>query len=699
MPTQLSKDLEALSLKTFHIRETDLAHEEELQRHPYSLRHWLNYLEDTIEEKDAEAEDRINTLYERAVKALPSSYKLWKAYLDRRRSSLQHLPYLLNQDAHQSLNHAYERALLTLHKAPRLWTDYLSFLSLQPRITQVRQAFDRALRALPLTQHPRIWDLYLPWAKDRAGGLTAIHVQRRYLRLHPHTAEDLVDLLLQEHRWSDVITELHRLIHDPTFRSAQGRAPHQLWILLCQLISEHPNRLPPHLNAEVILRSGASAFPDQAGRLWCALAQYWVRLGFLDRARDTYEEGISHVTTVRDFTLIFDAYAAFEESILSSYMEHLQDNQSDEDVGVDWRMARFSRLLDRRPFLVSDVRLRKNPHDATEWLSRVNLHPEDAHSAREAEFTNAIQTIQPKKASGPLSDLYVAWMRHLEHLDRLDEARDVMRSAVNVSYRSVKELADVWCEWAEMEVRQGQVPNAIALLAEATSAPRQAPSIDYKDDRLPPPQTPLQESNGTVESTKAIYERILHLRIATPQILINYAQFLQDASYYEDSFRVYEKGVDLFPYPVAFEIWNIYLSKFIHRYAGNKIDRARDLFEQALTKCPAKYVKSLYRLYGKMEEDHGLGRHALRIYDRATRAVDPDDRLEMYKYYIAKAATAFGLASTREIHEDAISRLPDAQAKDMSLSYADLEIRLGEIDRARAIYAHASQLCDPRTVP
>lgn len=150
---------------------------------------------------------------------------------------------------------------------------------------------------------------------------------------------------------------------------------------------------------------------------------------------------------------------------------------------------------------------------------------------------------------------------------------------------------------------------------------------------------------------------------------------------------------------MAFEIWNIYLTKFIDRYGAKKLDRARDLFEQALTKCPAKYLKPLFLLYGKMEEEYGLGRHSLRIYDRATRAVDSKDRLEMYKYYIAKAGSAFGLAATREIYEDAIARLPDAQAKDMSLAYADLETRLGEIDRARAIYAHASQLCDPRTVP
>lgn len=30
--------------------------------------------------------------------------------------------------------------------------------------------------------------------------------------------------------------------------------------------------------------------------------------------------------------------------------------------------------------------------------------------------------------------------------------------------------------------------------------------------------------------------------------------------------KIYERGVELFTYPVSFEIWNIYLAKFVKRY-------------------------------------------------------------------------------------------------------------------------------------
>ncbi len=148
--------------------------------------------------------------------------------------------------------------------------------------------------------------------------------------------------------------------------------------------------------------------------------------------------------------------------------------------------------------------------------------------------------------------------------------------------------------------------------------------------------------------------------------------------------------------PVAFEIWNVYLSKFVKRYGGAKLERAET--------CSSKHSTSVLHDSAaadahvcKLEEDHGLAKRAMKIYDRATRAASTDDRYDMFVFYLAKAAANFGLAATRPIYERAIESLPDRQTADMCLRFAELERKLGEVDRARAIYAHASQFCDPRT--
>lgn len=43
-------------------------------------------------------------------------------------------------------------------------------------------------------------------------------------------------------------------------------------------------------------------------------------------------------------------------------------------------------------------------------------------------------------------------------------------------------------------------------------------------------------------------------------------------------------------------------------------------------------------------------------------------------------------------YSQAIETLPDNDARIMCMEFAALERKLGEIDRARAIYAHASQV-------
>lgn len=129
------------------------------------------------------------------------------------------------------------------------------------------------------------------------------------------------------------------------------------------------------------------------------------------------------------------------------------------------------------------------------------------------------------------------------------------------------------------------------------------------------------------------------------------------------------------------------------------MERARDLFEQALENCPNNLSKPFYLLYAKLEEDYGLARHALRIYERGTNSVAPADLEDMFNIYIAKAASFFGIIATREIYSKAVEVLPDKSARNFAIKFAAMEVKLGEVDRARAIYGYASQICDPRLHP
>ena len=98
-----------------------------------------------------------------------------------------------------------------------------------------------------------------------------------------------------------------------------------------------------------------------------------------EKAKDIYEEAVQTVTTVRDFTQVFDAYAQFEESVISGRMESVDDDviavdEEELDLELEMRLARLEDLMDRRPLLLNSVLLRQNPHNVAEWLKRIKLY-------------------------------------------------------------------------------------------------------------------------------------------------------------------------------------------------------------------------------------------------------------------------------------------------------------------------------------
>ncbi|KAJ6817720.1 pre-mRNA-splicing factor SYF1 [Iris pallida] len=318
------------------------------------------------------------------------------------------------------------------------------------------------------------------------------------------------------------------------------------------------------------------------------------------------------------------------------------------------------------------------------------------------------------KAVGKPHTLWVAFAKLYEKRNEVANARVIFDKAVQLNYKTVDNLATVFSEWAELELRHKNFKGALELMRRATAEPsvevkrRVAAAAGnepvqmklHKSLRLWSFVVDLEESLGTLESTRAVYERILDLRIATPQIILNYALLLEEHKYFEDAFKVYERGVKIFKYPHVKDLWVTYLSKFVKIYGRTELERARELFEHAVEKAPAEDVKPIYLQYAKLEEDYGLAKRAMKVYDQAVKAVPNSEKLNMYEIYIARAAEIFGVPKTREIYEQAIeSGLPDNDVKTMCLKYAELERSLGEIDRARAIYVFSSQFSDPRSDP
>ncbi|KAF0903171.1 hypothetical protein E2562_025753 [Oryza meyeriana var. granulata] len=699
------------------ISPEDVPYEEDVLREPFRLRCWTRYLSAI---RAAPLAKR-SIIYERALRALPGSYKLWHAYLTELADAAP--------VAEAALNAAFERALAAgMSRMPRVWHMYGSALLDQRLLTRARRALDRALRSLPVTQHHRIWPLLLRLASLPGCPVpTAIRVLRRHLQFDPAHAEDFVDFLVSAGRWREAADHLAAAVNDDCFVSAKGRTKRQLLLDLCDLLAQHPEEVAG-MPVDAILRGSIRRFPDEAGALWTCLAGHYARVGIHGKARGVFEEGVATATTVKDFRLVFEAYLHFEHAMLDLELgEHGQAEKNTLDQGQgcwladrddgDMALARLERLLERRPELLNRVQLRQNPHDVQAWHARAKLFDEEP-AMKAATFVEAVKTVDPAKATGkPPHTLWLAFAKMYEDRGLIDSAREVLQRATQASFKAADHLAAVWCEWAEMELRQRNVDRAIELIRQATSEPslevrrRVATAAGvggepvhaklHRSLKLWCFYADLMETHGSPESSCTVYERMQELGLITPLLVLRHASLLEQHKRFEDAFRVYERGVRSFKYPHGEAIWTAYLTKFVERLGVSKPERVRDLFDDAVRQAPAEKKKAVYMQYAKFEENLGLAKRVLKVYEEAAAAVPGRDKLAVYKAYIARATDLFGVLTTREIYHQAILHggLPDTDARVLCLQFADLEIGLGEVHRARALYVYASGFTDPTAHP
>jgi pre-mRNA-splicing factor SYF1 len=56
-----------------------------------------------------------------------------------------------------------------------------------------------------------------------------------------------------------------------------------MWLDLCDLITKHPDETFK-MNVENVIRGALTSFKDEVGRLWTALADYFILLGNFEKA-------------------------------------------------------------------------------------------------------------------------------------------------------------------------------------------------------------------------------------------------------------------------------------------------------------------------------------------------------------------------------------------------------------------------------
>jgi len=679
-------------------------------------------------------------VYGRALAVLPGSYKLWVRYLKER---IAYAELLHPDDAGRcKVAVVFEQALVRLHKMPVIWEMYARWILDQRRWSLVRPLLNRALQSLAVTQHHRVWKIFLEFGEVCECPQTTVRVLRRYSRIdRTGGAELLFDSLVQSQQYDDAVEVMTKALLNPEF-TGKSRNRDQLWREVIKVGVSHPREVFC-VSIEDLLRRGIRSAKAEVGELWIMLGQYFMHRGAFERCRDVYEEAMSEVQTVRDFALIYDAYAKLEEEMVTLKLSRRGTGPSleRENAEIEMLLARLERLTERRPLLLSSVVLRQNPHNVREWLKRVDLFL-SRHDLEKAvtTFTESLDAVDPwKSTNGRPHDLWIAFARLYEDNGDIESARRILDTAWSQpeKFRGPQDLASLYGDYIETEIKRGEIERARAILTRVTQEPPVKKrrviatsghavaalgagaghvEVHYDYTKDPPAakawRSPLLwallldfvESFGSIDEIRGVYNRMIQLKIATPLMILDATEFLWQRKYFEAAFQLFERSLKLFDWPSVFAIWLRYLERFCSRFEGEKLERTRDLFEQVINEAPRdfKWVGVFYLIYARVEENYGLTSNCLNIYQRAVEACPfRSERPGYYRLCIAKAAELRGITFTRPLFELA---LEDAQLDrdtilEFAKRYATVEEHLGEIDRARAIFGHAAVWADPRGPP
>ena len=736
--------------------------EDAVTKQPYNVAYWCHYL-DAIEEKliDSKTDLKAYRLFRewvgrRALALLPRSYKIWKRQWEfvmecETKESRE------KEDNHRILR-CLGRALWTLHAYPRVWMEYIKQLGVSATVsvTDLRRTINRALQAVPVTQHNKLWPVILDIITSEACymplGSRVCLLQRYSQTATPAEQLEIVAEYYSTHCEWHASAQLHADLLNRT----SGETYQQVWSSFVTICSQHPNSVENIPWREIV--RAALAEPDKKqhptesgeskrilseGYLWTQLADSYIRQGQFELARGIYEEGMLVVDRVADFAVLFEAYLELEQGLLEAASNSLEEQEplslelesesvdGDWDIlllatsklesnklvaDMEWAIARAEHLTNRRPLLLNAVLLRQNPNNIQEWLTRAQLfidqkQPTQAHHCLEEalQTVDALQEVNgsPSQLVAKLAEVYEKYIKE----NGIKRARDLFsRICIEHVYqfRKPDDLAECWVAWIELELRQENWDVALALARQSIAPSPGAKAAGGKGKlslsrslKLWDLLLDLEESLGTVQTTKDAYNRVLELKAATGQHVLNFAEFLIGQKYFEESFTAFERGVELFafPNPAAKLLWRTYLKTFLDRYKGTKIERARDLFQRCLESCPAEDASVFYLLVGEFEEEYGLRKRALSVYEAMCDKVPHDEKLTAYKLFIAKTTKYVSLTATRSIYQNAIEKLKDQDAATLCLDFYKMEVNLQQIERARGILTFGAQMADPRRMP
>jgi len=720
-------------------------------QNPYNFKSWWDTLSSS---KEAPFSIR-KKIYQVSLHYLPGSYKLWYHYLKEEREYVKS-NYNIPNKHYEEVNRIHEQALIYMMKMPIIWMNYIQFMMEQNSITKTKIIFNKALQAIPITQHKKLWEIYIPWVESLIGcHKSKIEIFKRYIKFNPDYKEKFINYLIGIKEFNLAIHLIIEILNEENFYSKENKSQYYYWILLCQIINNYPEDLNlgkynKDLNVDKVIRHGIKKYTDEVGNLWVTLANYYIKIGLIEKAREIFEEALEKILTPRDFSLIYNSYLNFEQEMMKQNLfynndinndnyeltdnkenknlqslelnelenalnelnikesddykkeekfkkEKLLEKQSQDKSNLQkFNFIRVNNLIQRRPFLKNSTILRRNPNNVSEWLKRIELMKEkkDLNLIKNL-YEECLNTIKINLAYGRLSEIYISYANFFEENNNIKKANEIYYKGCNLNFKNTEENVNMWCLWCEMNVRQKRYQDAYHIIKFICTNNANKYYKYNKNIKLWSLYVDL-EMNLNQNNEKQIiyiYSKMIEYKIANIETIFNFIIYLESIKNYEKIYNIYEQSLDLFRWPNSYDICICYLVDFINHYKSDKTEIFRDIIQNII--ILSGHLKIFYYIYAFYEEKYGLYNHCIDILKEASQNVKEEEKPEIHSVIIAKCAKYFGIGKVRLAFDDAMNNLEKSYVLEIGLKYISIEIKLKEINRARGIFKYLGKLFNP----
>ncbi|KAK5960937.1 mRNA splicing protein SYF1 PWA37_001458 [Arxiozyma heterogenica] len=474
-------------------------------------------------------------------------------------------------------------------------------------------------------------------------------------------------------------------------------------------------------------------YPKEQARLIIFDINHSIKRKDVDTLSIQMVQELSKMETLKNFVTLYDYSIDFEQACINTILQEMKGtcNSDDWNSKLNTHVVQLSNLLDSRDIMINDLKLRQNINNIDYWRERVYIM--NSLEDRAKVYSEALAKISPLKVNQP-GNLGKFWCEYLKiywDTEDYDTAREIYEAGTRVPFPFLDDLEIVYLDWVNNELNTFGSERALNILIHILEIPESFESYITKFNeghKTVPAQSVLFNSlklwqyyldllesrpltEGNVKDTVNAYESVVKLRLITPLMFVNYANFVNvSANAPLESYKIYQRCLNLFSQSIIiqYEIWMKYLSDVIRDIpvSGMKKESIRDLFDNCISELKNQHeidTISIYLKYNTFEEEiinkNVPTRQGINILLDGARSIADnfmDSKVKLWQLALDKTNLLLGAEACRPIYEECVEKItPDSRCVEYIIKFAKLEMDLREFKRVREILRYGARLLAP----